>query len=115
MNDHVRGIWQAWLDGRKVQYRHDDGFWRDAKPMDAAFLDDDIEWPQDEPQRWRIKPDSETRYFRVYLSSEVENYTIRTVQSYSIPECESQQAIAMTHRGFVRWLNDWTNFEIEEN
>jgi hypothetical protein len=61
MNEHAKQIWNAWLKGEEVEFKHLLGsnqtvYWQEAEP-NRYGIDDQ---PQFSPSLWRIKPKSMT-------------------------------------------------------
>lgn len=63
MNKEAKEIWQAWLDGKTVQYqsRANPPTWRDEDPSICLSP----RMPQNQPDRWRIKPEKHTIRYKV--------------------------------------------------
>jgi len=109
MNEHAKEIWQVALDGETVQYLTGgfDHEWVDMDPFECNYYSQ----PQQIPDRWRIKPEKKTRYYRVYLVEETDVVRVtETLNSDGTPA--TAEFVKNPERPF-RWLSEWMTYEVE--
>lgn len=99
-----RDIVIAYMDGKKIQVKDGDTCWRNLNPFDGSGI-----WPPfTASNAYRIKP--ETGKYRVALFSFTEagvNHEVYLARNNSDVACYAKAP------GFVRWLSDWVEYEID--
>ena len=96
-----------WLDGRVIQYRPagSTDLWRD---MDAPDKVSKLpHFYSNGPTEYRRKP--VTVRYRVALMNPLK---IGQRQHCFAVETVEAETLTATHKGFVRWLTDWTEVEV---
>lgn len=99
-------ILRAWLDGKAIQYLPTGtDVWLDIEPAASATKTPHLY--TDGRAEYRIKP--VTVRYRVALMSPTKIgqkhycFTVETVEA---------ETLTATHKGFIRWLTDWTEVEV---
>lgn len=95
----------AWASGEKIQFKFARGGagWEDYIP---AFKEDCPEW-NDLDFEWRIKPETRIKRYRMAL---VHDYGVVSVD---ITNSSLDDPIEYNIQGFIRWVGDTVEVEIE--
>lgn len=105
MNEHARIIWQAWLDGKELQCSSDgQETWSDAEPTNSF-----LPYPHEAPFLWRIKPNKEPRFYRIYFSLSFNRPRIFIQKDYNNISPERFEKVSY----FGGWITDWMSYEVE--
>ena len=97
MNDLAREIWQAWIDGKTVQYWEEGPYvWIDLDPADVSKS---IR-PESEPHKWRVKPEFSTEKVKVAFY-----HTSRGGKKISI-EREYWWDLVEADENFIGWITE---------
>jgi hypothetical protein len=104
MHEHAKKIWQAALDGETVQYLTGgfDHEWVDMDPFECNYFSQ----PQQVPNRWRIKPLTASRWFRVYYDKFGKLPICFNGRKECATNCEQKSS-------FGGWLTDWVPYTEE--
>ena len=111
-----QNIIKAYADGIQIQYRVVDkednyeSLWFDVLEEGSRsnfpnFNRTDYEW--------RIKPESEPRFFRVALILDKKTNHYCTESFDSQKEFDRSWKIAHSRMEFVQWLTDWVKYDVE--
>jgi hypothetical protein len=110
MNKHAQQVWQAAVSGNAVQ-RYKFGEWVDDNPFETLPM----YWPQNMPEKWRVKLKTRVRYYRVWLESNPGGVIARLEHSNSSDHMDRLLAskareCSETFRG---WFTEWTPYEVK--
>lgn len=103
MNEHAKKIYTAFMDGKTVQ-RCLANEWRDENPFDCLPSGG----PYRFPEIWRIKPNTEIRYYRVYRGRDSGLPKIYTEEIFLIPQYEFERK-----EWFGGWVGRTQSYEVE--